>query len=269
MKLIPNLMQWIYPAHLFQTNVAAAVVGTVAAAGIGAAASRSAADTQADAANNATAEQQAMYGQTQANLNPYMTQGSTALNTLNGDLNNGTLGGQFTNADLNANLAPNYAFQLQQGDQALQNSQASQDGVMSGAAQKQMVNFNQQTAGSAYQNAYNNWQSTQNMDYNQLSTLGSLGENAAAGLGNNGASISNGMANTITGAGNASAAGTIGQANALSNGISNSTGYYMLNNMMNPYGGTTANSGGMAGGQGFNGTPYSAAPTQIGSSLLD
>ncbi len=210
----------------------AVVVGGLASAYTSSQASKNAANTQANSAHNATELQQNIYNQNQQNLNPYMQQGGTALNTLNTDLQNGTLGGKFTNADLNENLAPNYAFQLQQGQQSLANFQSADSGVLSGSALKGMQNFTQQTAGNAYQQAYNNWQSTQNQTYNQLSSLAGLGENAAAGAGNTGATIGNGMANTITGAGNAQAAGQIGQANAISNGISNGTGYMMMNQMM-------------------------------------
>jgi len=218
---------------------------TIVGAGISAYSSNKAANTQAAAANKATDTQKAMYDQTQSNLSPFIGSGTTALNTLNGDLANGTLGGSFTNADLNANMAPNYAFQLKQGQQALENSQAADSGVLSGAALKGMQDYTQNTAAGAYQNAYNNWMSSQNMKYNQLSNLAGLGENAAAGLGNNGASISNGMANTITGAGNALAAGQIGQANAISGGINNALGYYQMNQLMGKMG--TNNGGGSSG----------------------
>ena len=215
--------------------VAAAVIGAgIGGALISGSASRSAASTEANAASNATQANMAMYNQTQSNLKPYMGQGNTALGTLGTDLQNGTLGGNFTNADLNANLAPNYQFQLQQGDQALQNSQAAQDGAMSGAAMKGLINFNQNTAAGAYQNAYNNWLSSQNMNYGQLSGLASLGENAAAGLGNTGANYANSNANLATGAASAEAAGTVGVANAASSALSSGAGYYALSNL---YGG--------------------------------
>jgi len=214
--------------------VAAAVVGGVTSLASGymaSQASKNAANTQANAANNATQLQQNIYNQNQANLNPYMTQGKTALNTLNTDLANGILGGSFTGQDYLNNKDPGYEFQLQQGQQALQNSQAAQDGIMSGSALKGLSTFNQGLASTGYQNAYNRWLATQNNTYNQLSSLAGLGENAAAGAGNTGAAIGNGMANTITGAGNAQAAGQIGQANAISNGLSNLAGYYAIGNM--------------------------------------
>ncbi len=194
---------------------------------------RGAAQTQQQAANNATALQQNIYDTNQANLAPFITNGAQATNTLASYLKDGTLGGKFTNADLNANLAPNYQFQLQQGEQALQNSQAARDGIMGGAAQKEMQNFVQGTAAGAYQNAYNNWLSTQQNTYNQLAQLGGLGENAAAMQGNTGANIGSNIASTQIGAANAQAASQIAGANALSGGVNNALGYYTLGNLTN------------------------------------
>lgn len=193
-----------------------------------------AAQSQADAANNASAGQMAMFNKTQANLQPYVTEGNNSLRRLQDSVWGGQLGGKFTNADLNANMAPNYQFQLEQGQQALQNSQSAQDGVLSGAAMKGMQNFTQNTAAGAYQNAYNNWLSTQNYQYNALSNVASLGENAAASLGNTGASVAQSVGNNTIGAGNAQAAGQIAGANALGGGFSNAGGYYQMNSLLNP-----------------------------------
>lgn len=211
-----------------------AVAGaTVAGAYIGSQSSKDAANTQADAANNATANTRAMFDQTQSNLQPYMQGGSSALTSLLDKINGGKLGGNFTMADYLANQDPGYQFQLQQGQQALQNSQAAGDGALSGSALKGLINFNQSSAATGYQNAYNRWLSSQNNTYNQLSGLASLGENAGANVGNAGVGYSSNMANTITGAGNALAAGTVGSANAITGSINNGLGYYQLNQLLN------------------------------------
>lgn len=215
--------------------VAAAIAGAgLAGAVISSNAAQSAAGTQAAAADAATAQQEAMYQKSQQNLAPYMAGGNTALSTLNGKLANGSLGGSFTPADYLENQDPGYQFQLGQGQQALQNSQSAQDGVMSGSALKGLITYNQGTAATGYQNAYNRWLSSQNNTYNQLSGVASLGESAAAGAGATGAGYSSGISNTITGAGNAQAAGTVGSANAISNGLSNGAGYYAISSLLNP-----------------------------------
>ncbi|HEY8879215.1 MAG TPA: hypothetical protein VIN03_16725 [Roseateles sp.] len=206
-------------------------------------ASHDAAGQQVDAANNATALQKAMYEQNQRNLSPYMQGGTSALSSILDMFKSGQLGGQFTGADYLANKDPGYDFQLQQGQQALMNSQAATNGALSGAALKSLIGFNQGMASTGYQNAYNRWLSTQQNKYGQLSDIAKLGENAAAGAGNTGVGYANGISNTITGAGNAAAAGTIGSANAISSGLNNYGALRYLDS-----GGSGGSGGGIFGG---------------------
>lgn len=214
-------------------NVAAAVIGAGAIGAVGSSmAASSAADAQSEAADKASATQLGMFNRTQANLKPYMDVGAYQIDQLNQMAASPEWGGKFTNADLNENMAPNYQFQLQQGQQALQNSQSARDGVMSGAAMKDMQNFTQNTAAGAYQNAYSNWLSTQNLRYGQRANLASLGQNAAAMVGNAGVQTGQAIGNNMIGAGNAQAAGAIATGNAISGAANNAAGYYQLNNMM-------------------------------------
>jgi len=209
----------------------AAIVG-LGSAVIGGIASNNAANTQANAANNATALQQQIYEQNQANLNPYMGYGTSAGKTLSSMLApGGQLTQSFTPADYLANKDPGYQFQLQQGQQALQNSQAAGNGVLTGSALKDLIGYNQGMAATGYQNAFDRWQAQNTNVYNRLMGMSQLGENAAAGAGNTGASIGANMAGTITGAGNAAAAGQIGVANAISGGLNSGLGYYYMNQM--------------------------------------
>jgi hypothetical protein len=161
---------------------------------------------------------------------------------------NNNLKAKFTNADLNEFLAPNYAFQLQQGQQALQNSQAAQNGVLSGAALKDMQKFVQGTAAGAYQDAFSNWMNTQNMNYNQwantqnmnfsqLASLAGLGQNAAAQTGNAGVQTGQSLANNMIGSANAQAAGIIGGQNAINQGIGSGLGFLNLSQLAGGGGG--------------------------------
>lgn len=213
------------------------ILGGAALAGavIGGVATNNAAHTQANAANNATQLNQQIYQQNQQNLRPYMTMGTGAGQTLSSMLApGGQLTRSFTGADYLANKDPGYQFQLQQGQQALQGSQAAGNGVLTGTALKDLMAFNQNYAATGYQNAFNRWQSQNTNVYNRLMGMSQLGENAAAGAGNTGATIGANMANSMIGAGNASAAGQIGTANAISGGLNNAGGYYMLSQMMKP-----------------------------------
>lgn len=236
------------------TFSAAALGGTIAGVGslasgiLGSNAASSAAGQQAGAANNATQAQLAMYNTTVGNEQPYMNEGTNALGTLNGELS-GLTNPTGILQPINANnwqqyMSPAYNFQLQQGQQALQNSQAAGDGVLSGSALKGLVNYNQNMAQTGFTNAanlymgqqnqqFNQYQTQQGNIYNRLAGLVQLGQNAASNTGMVGAGMAGGIANTITGAGNAAAAGTIGSANAITSGINGAGGYSMLAGLAN------------------------------------
>jgi hypothetical protein len=221
--------------------VAAAVVG----AGIGGAlitsnASRSAANTQADAANRAADLQQQQYQQTRESLQPFINTGYDAQNSLRNLLgigtptDSGTYGSlmkPFDAAAFEQYKDPGYQFQLQQGQQALQNSQAAQNGVLSGAALKDLIGFNQGMANNAFQNAFGRYMTQNDSTYKRLADMLGIGENAAAGVGNMGVQSMGNIGNTLTSGAAAQAAGTVGQANALTGAINNGMGYYMLNNL--------------------------------------
>ena len=238
-------------------GITAAVVGGVAGLGsaiIGSNASQSAANTQASAANNATNEQSTLFNIEQGELAPYRGIGKTALGDLGQYLNaseNGGPGGapgllhQFGAQDLNANLAPNYQFQLGQGQQSLANQNAATGGAGGGNAFAGEQAFTQNTAASAYQNAYNNYNNNQQNIYSRLGNLAQLGQNSATNSATGASAFGGGIANTIVGSGNAQAAGTIGSANAITGGLNNAAGYYMLGNL-------TGNNSYSPGSSGYN-----------------
>jgi hypothetical protein len=214
--------------------VAAAIgaVGAIGGAAISANGAQSAANTQAAAGNNALMWDMMSQAQTQQRQQPWVDQGTWANQQIQSGINSGRFGGSFTGQDYLNNQDPGYAFQLNQGQQALQNSQAAGSGVLSGAALKGLIGYNQGMASTGYQNAYNRWLSSQQNAYGQLHDMSSLGQNAAAQVGNNGVGYANAQTNLMTGVGNAQAAGTVGAANAASGALSNGAGYYALNSML-------------------------------------
>lgn len=234
----------------------AAWVG-LAAAAVGAVGSITASGQQSSAANKATDAQQAMFQQTFDAGAPYRQVGSQAtskLSDLLGISGNpltpgyGSLTQPFTAADYLANKDPGYEFQLNQGQQALQNSQAAQGGVLSGAALKSLINYNQGVASTGYQSAWDRWNAQQTNTVNRLGSLAQLGQAASTNSATGASSFSNGIANTITGAGNAAAAGTVGATNAVNSGL----GYYYL----------SQNGGGGGSIPGFNGNASSGYTNQ-------
>ena len=240
----------------------AVVVGAL----VNSSASNSAANKQAGAAKDAAQTQTDIFNKTFDAGQPYRDSGAAAtarLRDLLGISDNtgadgfGSLTKSFTPADFLANKDPGYDFQLQQGQKALQNSQAANGGVLSGAALKELIGFNQGFASTGYQNAFDRWLNSNNATYSRLGNLASLGENSAVGAGNSGANFAGGIGNALIGAGNASAAGTIGQANAVTGAVNNGLGYYQLNQLLGPQkttqpvGDLTLPSGGPAYGGGY------------------
>lgn len=125
---------------------------------------------------------------------------------------------QFDPNNLNGN--PAYEFALKQGGQATRNADTPGMGALSGAALKDLTAFNVGTANS-YENQYfNQFQNQQNNIFDRLSSIAGLGQNAAAQVGNNGATLGTGVAQAQAGAAASQAGGIVGATNAITNGAS-------------------------------------------------
>lgn len=130
---------------------------------------------------------------------------------------------QFNANDLTANLAPNYAFMLKQGQGQVGNTLNSTNGILSGNAQQGLNQFTQDYAKNAYQNAFENYNTNQTNIYNRLASLAGLGQQSLNTSANYGTQATQSANNFLTSGAAAQAAGTVGQANALS-GALNSLG---------------------------------------------
>lgn len=144
------------------------------------------------------------------------------------DPNSGYFTHQFGANDLNANLAPNYQFQLDQGLGAVKNAGNLQSGLISGNTLKGVNDYAQNFAGNAYQNAYNNYTANQNNIFNRLATIAGIGTSANTTSANAGTTTAGNVGNAQMAAGAAQAAGTVGSANALSGGVQNASSWYAL-----------------------------------------
>lgn len=224
--------------------VAAAIVGSSVVGGLlSSDASQSAANTQANAANNAAAMQQNQFNQMRQSLQPYMDLGSGSIPQLMGLLNSNKLNAQFSFNPTQQQLeqTPGYQFALQQGLKGVNNSMSARGLGNSGAQAKAITQYATGLADQTYQQQYNNalqnFMTNYGVNSNQFGRLGgllSLGENAAAGVGNAGLQTASNAGNFLTSGANAQAAGTIGSANAINNGLSGATGGFMLNSLLNP-----------------------------------
>jgi hypothetical protein len=246
--------------------VGGAIVG---GAVIGAVGSNMAAGKSASAANNATASQAGMFNTITGQEQPFMTAGVGATNQLAdlmGTSGNksatgyGSLTAPFTAQDYLNNQDPGYQFQLQTGGQALRNADTPGVGSLSGAALKDLMTFNQNTAATGYQNAFNRYQTQNNNTYARLSGLAGLGQNAASNTGTAGTSLGTGMAQSTIAAGNATASGILGGTNAIAGGANSLAGMMYLN------------SGSTAAGAGTSsyvaGSPYGSG-ANIGDTYCD
>jgi hypothetical protein len=221
-------------------GIGAAVAGTA----VSASASKSAAKTQADAANNAAQVQWNEFNQLQQNQQPYMDLGVGTIPRLQDQLGNlGRMQFSFSPGDLTQ--TPGYQFTLQQGLKGVDNSLSAKGLNLSGAQAKGIGQYATGLADQTYQQQYQNAlqqfmtnYGVQSDQYNRLSGLVGLGQNSAALVGNAGLQTANNVGNYITQAGNAQAAGTIGVGNAINKGLSSIGSFGLLG------------SGGLGGGGG-------------------
>jgi hypothetical protein len=225
--------------------IGASVGGSLLSGILGANASEQAASEQVAAEQQAEQLQYKMFQQVQAEEQPFIGAGTNALPYLERGLGigggntsgTGSLNAPFTLADFHQ--SPGYNFQLQQGENAIENTASATGGVSGGNTLKQLTNYGQGVANQDYWNAYNAYVARQNQQFGQLDTLVTGGQNAAANLGTFSGNAASNISNNIVGAGNAQAAGTIGAASAIGGGIggaNNNLLLYSLLNNQNPNG---------------------------------
>ena len=171
--------------------------------------------------------------------------GSSAAQTSPSGITSGQFTHQFGAGDLNANLAPNWKFALEQGQGAAANA-LNLTGGMGGNFAKGLVDYTLNKSGDLYQNAFSNYNTNQTNIFNRLSAIAGLGQTSNAQGVQGAVGLAPGISQSIQGAGAAQAAGTVGQANAIGGGLTNAASWYALPQVMN-YGRT---SGGMSAGAG-------------------
>jgi hypothetical protein len=259
---------------------AATAAGGIASSAIGANAAESAAQTQANAEGKAISLQQQEWQQQQANEQPFLTQGSTAVNNLAKLLNSPTFskypGGTFkAPTAAQAEAYPGEQFQLQQGAQAIDENAAATGNLNSGTTGEALINYGQGLAQTDYGNVYNQalqqymtnygvWNQDTTNQVNRLQNLANLGANTAANLGTQGQAAATNEGNELVGQGTALASGTVGAANAEIGGISGLTNFagslplYSLLNQNQQMLNTSAYAPPTA-------APYMTPPTGIGS----
>jgi len=129
------------------------------------------------AQGNMEDEMKAAQERAAAAMAPYSKTGEAANLKLGRMLAGGTLGGTFSPGDLTKD--PGYQFRLQQGQQALERSQAARGGMQSGAALKAAQEYGQGLADQTYGEAYQRWLQGQQNTYGMLSGTAGRGQQAA------------------------------------------------------------------------------------------
>jgi hypothetical protein len=231
---------------------------------LGASASKSAAKTQAGAADRAAELQAAQFQQTREDQAPYRAAGYNALAELQRTAGNVPGAFKFGAGDYQAD--PGYAFRLSEGQKALDRQAAARGGLISGSALKAAQRFGQemgsQEFGNAYNRAltgYNTGVASENQLYNRQAGLAGIGQTATNLVGQAGQNYATSAGNLMTGAGAAQAAGQVGMANAFTGGLGTYMNYSQnqaqnsllqqaLKNRGSMYGGPSVNFGGSGSG---------------------
>ena len=215
---------------------------------LGANAARSAASTQAGAADRAADLQNQQFQQTRADLAPYRTAGVNALGKLEGMADYTMFGPEQFSRE------PGYGFRLAEGQKALDRQSAARGGLISGGALKAAQRYGQEMGSQEYTNAFNRYQIERNAKLGPYQSLAGVGQTTANQLGQFGAANAANVGNLMTGGAAASAAGQVGASNAFTGGLGTYLNYTSSNNLLNAL--RNRSGGGYSGGTGMTNSPY-------------
>lgn len=150
--------------------------------------------------------------------------------------------------------SPGYAWQLEQGKEAVTNSAAARGGVFGGNTMKALDTYGQGLANQDWWNFVNDWTMRQNMAVNDLTGLQNTGMWAAGNSANTVMDATGAIGNYLTGGANAQAAGMVGAAGY------NAAGAQGVGNSLMDAGFL----GGMYLNQPSTSTPFTSGYTNIG-----
>lgn len=205
--------------------MAAAVVGSAA---LGYSASKSAAKTQAAAADQDAQLQQQQFERQVELQEPWRQAGITALNKLT------PLATEYTPFGMQQfQQDPGYAFRMQEGMKALDRSAAARGGLLSGSTLKGALRYGQDLGSQEYMNAFNRYQAERNARLNPLQSLAGVGQTATNQLGQAGQAMASNVGQALGAAAQARASGYVGGANALTQGLGTYLNYQQGQNFLN------------------------------------
>ena len=200
----------------------------VTSAVIGSQASKSAAKTQASAANRAADLQQQQFERQVELQEPWRQAGITALNKLT------PLATEYTPFGMDQfQQDPGYAFRMSEGMKALERSAAARGGLLSGGMLRGAQRYGQDLASQEYMNAFNRYQAERNARLNPLQSLAGVGQTATNQLGQAGQAMASNVGQALGAAAQARASGYVGGANALTQGLGTYLNYQQGQNYLN------------------------------------
>jgi hypothetical protein len=176
---------------------------------LGASASKSAANTQAAAADRAGELQERMFNKQVELQEPWRQAGMNALNKMQ-------------SGDVMGTMDPSYQFRLGEGMKALERTAAARGGLISGGALKAAQRYGQDFASQEFGNAYN-----------RLAGLAGVGQTATGAQSNAAGQFGVNAGNMMTSGAAARASGYVGGANALNSGLGQYMNYTQNQNLMN------------------------------------
>ena len=189
---------------------------------LGASAAKSAAKTQAAAADQATQLQREMFNKQLELQQPWQEAGVNAL-------------AKMQKGVVSDYMDPAYQFRFGEGMKALDRQAAARGGLISGGALKAAQRYGQDYASQEFGNAYN-----------RLAGLAGIGQTATGNMGNAAGAFGANAGQNYMGAANARASGYVGGVNALTGGLGQYLNYTQGQNLLNTLRPQTAGNEGAA-----------------------
>lgn len=204
--------------------------GTILGGLLGKNASEDAADAQMYATKQAIEAQERQYNQSREDLAPWREAGTNALaklQTLMGT--DGGPGGMLTPFSAEGMTEdPGYQFGLSEGNKAIERNMKARGMYNSGAALKGLQRFNQDYAGTKFNEAFNRDQINKNQIYNMLAGVSGSGQTSAGQVASMGMQSANNIGNYMLQGGNAKASGIVGGANAMIGALDDVSSHYRM-----------------------------------------
>ena len=197
-------------------GIETAIIGSAV---LGAASSRSAAKTQASAADRAGELQREMFERNVELNAPFREAGINALNKLIPLTEYQNFGMDQFQQD------PGYAFRMSEGMKGLERSAAARGGLLSGGTLKGIQRYGQDLASQEYQNAFNRYGIERERRLNPLQSLAGVGQTTSQQLGSAGQTMAGNVGQAMGAAAQARASGYMGGANALTGALGSYMNY--------------------------------------------